>query len=90
MYDDSGFLETSKRTLSPDEINAMCEIYAPMTDPPTCALDENVGCAIAAVAPDRHAARPRALDVVVAVALFAVGRWRRRGGAVSARRRARS
>jgi hypothetical protein len=50
--------ETSKRTLSPDDVNAVCDIYAASIPHEACALDSaNPGCAVAPTRPSRRADR---------------------------------
>jgi len=58
MFNKAVAAETSKRVLSPDDTNAVCEIYAPSLEHLDCALDSaNPGCAVAAVPPPRHGGR---------------------------------
>jgi hypothetical protein len=89
MFNVTGPLQTNKRVLSPDDILAVCTIYAPTMEHDTCALDSAApGCA---VAPPRRASRaPRwalgSSGALLAVALVAA----RRRARVSARGRARS
>jgi hypothetical protein len=87
MYDSAMFQETSKRTLSPEDVRAVCEMYAPTLAHDPCALDTPVtGCAVGG--PSQRGARPLAVGVV-GLAL-AVARARRRRGDVSGSARARA
>jgi hypothetical protein len=50
MYPSTNLLETSKRYLSPDDVLAVCDIYAPANDPKICAMDtpnDGLGCTTA-------------------------------------------
>jgi hypothetical protein len=47
MFDSTSAGETSKRMLSADDQNAVCETYPPALDPGICALskpDDSYGC----------------------------------------------
>jgi hypothetical protein len=60
---------TNKRTLQPDDINAVCGIYPQGRAAPVCALDQAMpGCA---VAPPQHARR-RGDDAVISFAAAAI------------------
>jgi hypothetical protein len=81
--------ETSKRTLSPDDMRAMCVIYKPEADPNVCAIDQaSAGCEVASAVPPH---RPRGTRgglpffAVVGIGSLGVGVWRRRARAVSGR-----
>ena len=55
MYNITHAGETSKRTLSQDDINAVCDIYPASADHDACALDTAApGCAVASVRPSRR------------------------------------
>ncbi|HSZ82874.1 MAG TPA: hypothetical protein VLA14_11360, partial [Polyangia bacterium] len=76
---------TNKRTLYPDDINAVCGIYPQARAAPACALDQaNPGCA---VAPRAHGRGRRVGVALVLVVAAGVAARRRR---VSARARARA
>jgi hypothetical protein len=80
--------EVSKRVLSPDDIRAVCTVYAPSRPHVACALDRApVGCAVAARG--RHAGNEVALGVLAALGLLAEG-VRRRAHRISDRGRARA
>jgi hypothetical protein len=87
MFPRVGAGETSKRTLSPDDIDAVCTIYAPSRAHEACALDTvPPGCG---VAPPRRTKPRAALGAIAGLATLAelVRRRRRR---LSARARARA
>ncbi len=69
--------EISKRTLSPDDIRAVCEMYPATADPHACSLDapdDGCGCAMSATSP-----APVLVLVVVLVVVLVLGRRGRRG-----------
>jgi MYXO-CTERM domain-containing protein len=84
MFYNPTFLETSKRTLSADDVDAVCSIYAPSMYHEACALDEARGCDVSsrAVSPGRFAVAGGAIAMLAALA------HRRRQRRVSARARA--
>jgi hypothetical protein len=73
--------ETSKRYLSPDDVNAVCDIYAASIPHEACALDSaNPGCAVAPSRPSRRADRDWALGLSAgALVVASVLATRRRG-----------
>jgi hypothetical protein len=76
----NNFLDTSKRVLSDDDVNAVCTIYAPSNFHEACPLDQAApGCSVA----PRSRARARGVGAAFAAALLVVAARRR------ARRRAR-
>ncbi|HEY2730498.1 MAG TPA: hypothetical protein VGK52_11180 [Polyangia bacterium] len=87
MYDVSSPGEVSKRTLSPDDVSAVCAIYAPSRPhEKTCALDKPpVGCEVAGTSTRGSVCVPSAA-CAVALLVEAARRRRRR---VSDPRRAR-
>jgi hypothetical protein len=87
MFYNPTYLETSKRTLSSDDVAAVCAIYAPTMFHEACALDTSPapGCAVATRAGARG---HRGAVLALAAATFvALARRRRR---VSARARDRA
>jgi hypothetical protein len=88
MYYQVDFNEVSKRLLSPDDVRAVCAVYAPSRPHVACALDRApVGCAVAARG--GHAGNEVALGVLAAVGLLGEV-VRRRARSVSGRGRARA
>jgi hypothetical protein len=80
MYDRAPSLETSKRTLAQDDMNAVCAIYPPTSEAQACALDSPVGCALAAapVAPRRRPWAPLAAAGLLVVGVVVGARRRSR------------
>jgi hypothetical protein len=77
MYPITMVGETSKRYLSPEDVRAVCEIYAPANDPKICAMDtpnDGLGCAVA-----RRGGTTTGPAVALALAASLVMRRRRRG-----------
>jgi hypothetical protein len=77
MYVDTAEDDITKRTLSPDDAKAVCEVYAPRFDPKTCSADAPYdGCAVA----PRRAGREPGLGEALAAALVAglTAAWARR------------
>ena len=69
MFPSTAIGETSKRVLSPDDVNAVCTIYPQNQDPQDCAMDslnDGLTCATGAVA-----SKPRA--PLLALAVFGLG-----------------
>ena len=80
MYNVTDAGETSKRTLSPDDIDAVCTIYAPSVPHDVCALDAATpGCAVAPTRPARRSGWAWGLPAgLLAVAAFVARRRARR------------
>jgi len=69
--------EITKRTLSPDDIRAVCEIYPATADPHACSLDmpdDGCGCSMSA-----SRSQPVLVVVLVLVVVFVLERRGRRG-----------
>jgi hypothetical protein len=81
MYNVTDAGETSKRTLSGDDIDAVCTIYAPSVPHDACALDSATpGCAVAPTRPERRAGWAWGLSAgLLGVVAFAARRRARRG-----------
>lgn len=76
MFDGQEREEVSKRTLSPDEVAAMCTIYPADGAREACALDAAPGCSV--VGPERSGAdAPVAVVALGAAAIAALGARRR-------------
>jgi hypothetical protein len=89
MFYNPTFLETSKRTLSPDDVAAVCAIYAPSMYHEACALDQaSPGCAVAPRAPARGLRVGGSALAFALFVLFARRRARRRRFSDRARARA--
>jgi len=88
MFYNPTYLETSKRALSPDDVAAVCAIYAPTMFHEACALDSSPapGCAVA----PRAVARGRRGVAGAAIALASVAAIARRRRRVSDRARGRA
>jgi MYXO-CTERM domain-containing protein len=87
MYDSVMFEETSKRTLSKEDMRAVCEMYPPTFAAEPCALDQPVtGCAVAAHA-DARPSWPATAAVALGI-VSALAARRRRALTGSARARA--
>jgi hypothetical protein len=72
----SGFVEVTKRTLSSDDIQAVCDIYPTSLDPQVCAMDspnDGLGCNAAPVARAAAPARPTGLGAALAAAALCLG-----------------
>ena len=90
MYDEVSYRETSKRTLSAEDVRAVCEMYPPGSATEPCTLDQPVvGCAVGPDGGRWRGARdawPLGLAVAAALRLARVRRPRARlTGAARAR-----
>jgi hypothetical protein len=75
MFSDAAPFDITKRSLTSDEIRAMCDIYPPEKDRHICALDvPNDGCTVAAPPARPADARPRGhAGVAIGAAAVALG-----------------
>jgi hypothetical protein len=83
MFPSTDTLDVNNRTLTVEDVRAVCEIYAPSDTPQVCALDSATpSCSLASVAPQHvvgRETRRRVAAAAGALLVLTVRRRRRRG-----------